>query len=72
MKKGVYLDTTIISYYFDKRKNLKTYCDITKKWWEKEKKNYNLVISNEVIAEKVYSKTKKQDIKSKATLQNRI
>ena len=51
MKKGVYLDTTIISYYFDKRKNIKTYCDLTKKWWGKESKNYNLVISNEVIAE---------------------
>ncbi|MCK4798081.1 MAG: type II toxin-antitoxin system VapC family toxin [Spirochaetes bacterium] len=51
MKKDVYLDTTIPSYLFDNRESLKYPIDITKKWFENEKDNFNLWISNETIAE---------------------
>lgn len=51
IKKTVYLDSTIISYYFDKRTQIKTYCDITRKWWKQEQKKYLIFISNEVFAE---------------------
>jgi len=37
MKKKVYLDTTVLSYLFDKRESLKTYIDIRKEWWNTER-----------------------------------
>ncbi len=51
MKQKVYLDSTIISYYFDNRESIQTYCNVTKQWIQHEKNNYDLNISNEVIAE---------------------
>ncbi len=51
MKKTVYLDSTIPSYLFDKRESIKTYIDITKKWWEEERENYHIVVSGETVAE---------------------
>ncbi len=51
MKKSVYLDTTIPSYLFDERPDIETYIDITKKWWNEERRNFNLFISEETIAE---------------------
>ena len=51
MKKSVYFDTTIPSYYFDKRESLQYPCEITKKWWNEESHNYDLYLSLETIAE---------------------
>jgi predicted nucleic acid-binding protein len=51
MKKTVYLDSTIPSYLFDERESIKTYIDLTKKWWEEERENYRVVISAETVAE---------------------
>ena len=51
MKEKVYLDSTILSYLFDSRIELKNFIDITKEWWEQEKNNYEVWISEETIAE---------------------
>ncbi len=44
IKEKVYLDSTIPSYYFDKRESLKTFIEITKKWWSEMSNNYDLFI----------------------------
>ncbi|MGR3218896.1 MAG: type II toxin-antitoxin system VapC family toxin [Candidatus Anammoxibacter sp.] len=51
MKKSVYLDTTIPSYLFDRRSDIKTYVDVTNKWWNEEQCNFDIWTSNETIAE---------------------
>jgi hypothetical protein len=51
MKRTVYLDTTIPSYLFDRRESIKSYIDVTKKWWKEERPNYHLVVSSETVAE---------------------
>ena len=51
MKPTVYLDTTIPSYFFDERENLKLHIDATKKWWNEERENFDILISEETIAE---------------------
>ncbi len=51
MNKSVYLDTTIPSYYFDKRDSLKYPCEITRKWWDEESRYYDLFLSLVTIAE---------------------
>lgn len=51
MKKSVYLDTTIFSYYFDERSSLKIHIDRTKKWWDKERNLYDLYVSAFVLFE---------------------
>lgn len=51
MNKTVYLDTTIPSYYFDKRDSLKYPCEITRKWWDEESRYYDLFLSLVTIAE---------------------
>lgn len=51
MKKTVYFDTTIISYLFDKRENIKNFIDITKEWWNTQSKRYKIYISNETLGE---------------------
>ncbi len=51
MKKTVYFDTTIPSYLFDDRKEIKTFIDLSKIWWEKESRNYDIWISEETLAE---------------------
>lgn len=51
MKKSVYLDSTIPSYLFDRRKSLQTYTEITKRWWEEERENYRIFVSDETVAE---------------------
>ena len=50
MKPTVYLDTTIPSYFFDERENLKLHIDATKKWWNEERENFDILISEETIA----------------------
>lgn len=51
MKKNVYLDTTIFSYYVDERPELGIHIERTRNWWINEKHFYNLYISNFVIEE---------------------
>lgn len=51
MKKTVYMDSTIPSYLFDERESIKTYIDVTNKWWDEERNNFALWISEETIAE---------------------
>lgn len=51
MKKSVYIDTTIPSYYFDERESLKYPCEITRKWWEEESQSFDIFLSTETIAE---------------------
>ncbi len=51
MNKSVYLDTTIPSYLFDDRENIKVHIDVTKKWWEQEKDNFETWISEETFNE---------------------
>ncbi len=51
MKRTVYLDSTIPSYLFDERESIKTYVEVTKKWWNEERGNFDLWISEETIAE---------------------
>lgn len=51
MKKSVYLDSTIPSHLFDERQEILTFVEITKKWWEKERDNFDLWISEETIVE---------------------
>jgi predicted nucleic acid-binding protein len=51
MKEKVYLDSTIPSYYFDKRDSLSTFVEITRNWWSEMAKNYDLFISDAVLQE---------------------
>jgi predicted nucleic acid-binding protein len=51
VSKSVYLDSTIPSYLFDERESLKTYVEVTKKWWEEERQHFDVWISEETIAE---------------------
>jgi len=51
MKKTVYLDATIPSYLFDERPDIKTYVEVTNKWWEQERQNFNIWISEETFSE---------------------
>ena len=51
MRKAVYLDSTIPSYFFDERESLKTYTEITKRWWEEERPAYRVFVSEATVAE---------------------
>jgi len=51
MKKTIYLDTTVLSYLFDKRIEIKTYIDVTVKWWQTQRKNYDIFLSEETLVE---------------------
>jgi hypothetical protein len=42
-KYSVYLDTTIPSYYYDERPELKLHRDITRRWWDEEKSHYDVL-----------------------------
>jgi predicted nucleic acid-binding protein len=50
-KRTVYLDATIPSYLFDERESIKTYIEVTKKWWAEESACFDIWISEETIAE---------------------
>jgi predicted nucleic acid-binding protein len=49
--KSVYLDTTIPSFLFDNRDDIKFMIKTTKEWWTKERHNYKIFISSETIKE---------------------
>jgi len=51
MNRFIYLDSTIPSYLFDDRESLKTYIEVTQKWWDEERRNFKLRISEESIIE---------------------
>ena len=51
MKKSVYIDTTILSYLFDERDELKNFKEVTKEWWKTQRKNYSVSLSIETLAE---------------------
>lgn len=51
LRKAVYLDSTIPSYLFDQRDSIKSYVEVTKKWWSEERNNFRTVISPETVAE---------------------
>ncbi|OQW93773.1 MAG: hypothetical protein BWK79_09425, partial [Beggiatoa sp. IS2] len=47
----VYLDTTIPSYLFDEREELKTLVQITKQWWGEERPQFEVYVSEETLLE---------------------
>lgn len=51
MQRTVYFDATIPNYYFDERESLHTFVDITKMWWEEERENFDIWISEETLNE---------------------
>ncbi|MGE0086939.1 MAG: PIN domain-containing protein [Desulfococcaceae bacterium] len=51
IKKTVYLDTTIPSYYFDEREKVKFQSEITKKWFSEEADKYQIYLSEATLGE---------------------
>ena len=50
MKKSVYIETTIPSYYYETRQDVKSVAwrEITKEWWKKYR-NYYLLVCSEIV-----------------------
>lgn len=51
MKASVYIDTTIPSYYFDERESLRSFVEVTHRWWNEESSKYDIRVSLEVLCE---------------------
>ena len=51
MREKIYLDSTIPSYYFDQRESLRTFYEITRKWWIEMSHTYEVFISDAVLQE---------------------
>lgn len=51
MKKSLYFDTTIFSYLVDERDSIRNFIDVTKEWWETQRKFYDTYLSIETLAE---------------------
>lgn len=51
MKKSVYIDTTIPSYYVDERPSLAVHIERTREWWDEEMAEYEVFISPFVLRE---------------------
>jgi predicted nucleic acid-binding protein len=51
MIRSVYIDTTIPSYYYEERPELALHQDITRRWWDDERPDYDVYISEIVIME---------------------
>ena len=51
MNKTVYLDATVPSYYYEERPELTAFIDITKKWWDTQKENYEVFISDYILSQ---------------------
>jgi len=53
MKKTVYIETTIPSYYYETRKSVRALAwrEATRKWWKNYRKFYNPIISEFVLFE---------------------
>ena len=51
MKKSVYLDSTIFSFYYDERPNCLSRKDITVNWWQTQRHFYDIYTSFFVLKE---------------------
>ena len=51
MRQSVYVDTTIPSYYVDKRPQLRLHIERTRQWWDEERGLYDVYTSEFVMAE---------------------
>jgi len=51
MSRTIYLDTTIPSYLFDEREELKTFVKVTQQWWTEERQRFDLYLSEETMVE---------------------
>ena len=51
MKKKVYLDTTIPSYYYDDRKETAFLIETTKQWFRAEARKYEIFVSEATLVE---------------------
>lgn len=51
MTRTIYLDTTIPSYLFDEREELKTFVNVTQQWWTEERQQFDLYLSEETMVE---------------------
>jgi predicted nucleic acid-binding protein len=51
MTRSIYLDTTIPSYLFDEREELKTFVKVTQQWWTEERQQFDLYLSEETMVE---------------------
>ena len=51
LRPRVYLDSTILSYYFDERPEILNYVADTKHWWDKESAAYELWLSQATLRE---------------------
>ncbi len=51
MKRTVYLDTTVLSFLFDEREEIRFLIDITKEWWSNYKIYYDVFLSEETLNE---------------------
>ena len=61
MNKSVYLDATVPSYYHETRSELATLVDITQKWWDTQRQNYDLFVSDYTLAELLQGEYPKKD-----------
>ena len=51
MKPSVYVDTTIPSYYVDERPGLRLHVDRMRQWWDSEREQYDVYVSDFVVLE---------------------
>ncbi|MBU1626088.1 type II toxin-antitoxin system VapC family toxin [bacterium] len=51
MVKTVYLDTTVPSYYYEELKELTLHKKLTQRWWDTQRKNYEIYISDFTLQE---------------------
>jgi predicted nucleic acid-binding protein len=51
VKPSVYVDTTIPSYYVDERPALRLHIERTRQWWESEREQYDVYVSDFVMLE---------------------
>jgi len=51
MMKSVYLDTTVPSYYYEQRPELALRRELTRQWWNSERQNYHVFVSQVVLTE---------------------
>jgi predicted nucleic acid-binding protein len=51
MRPTVYVDTTVPSYYVDQRESLRLHIDRTRQWWDRERGEYQLYVSDLVVLE---------------------
>lgn len=50
-RKSVYLDSTVPSYYHDQRRQLQAFIDVTRAWWDEQRANFDLYVSEATLVE---------------------